>query len=748
MVRAAGTYGRISKVYRAPADFDPNARPAWLLSEKLGDHRWEILTSNPTVRKLPQNRFINFDVCVAPDRLLTHPSLERDLSTIKLMVYAELSPGGMLKAEQAIVHRARMYMQFVRWRLNNHLFQNRDLTPEWLEELKRNLNERGVARLVPSADRIRHYADEVFAGTRRRPVVGEKDREYIDVNEVLFSTGFSSTYHLDEPGLAALRELTDQLGVNKPKNRAFDQGYRLKNKGRSESTFASFLSVVPMLWTHRKILEHDPIQFQPFAGKSALKVAAAFGTPTGRTQTIQSELICSLVERSLSWVLDYSPTLIAFRDAMEGVHRTAASQGKPITVNEAIAITKASFTFPPSTLNTPWPIGNHFGPDRWNDISKSVEAVVYRYLPVACMIVIAAFSARRKDEILSLVRGCCARRDSMSHLTAYIGKLKIIDKIPVPESVVRAVEVLETLGYNVPNFIFDFDNGFAQVDGVKRRVTKFDLMRNLSKFSELLNIVDGEGKIWRPKPHQFRRFFAVIYFNRFRFPHLTALSVFLRHNNLEVTRRYVTERHRGEFIEEPDPLVAAANLGRAQDFFDEEQEFISSRLTLVLNGQEEIGGWGGEAIKRRLDVLVADARARLELASGQDLPKLTLETLINELAGGLRLEPHGSGHGYCKCTHRSEDIGVAACIGLGRASGLAANKIVGPLPAFASDEVCSTCPHHVQFCENESYWNQMWREADLRLGDTESIIMRSHLEERKALSDVHLKRWFRRGHDE
>jgi hypothetical protein len=679
--------------------------------------------------------------------MLTDPTMERDLKTLKMMLHAELSPGGALKAEQAIVQRARMYIHFVRWRLNNDLFGNSDLTPQWLDQLRHDLFERGIARLIPSAARIKAYAEEVYANTRQRPTFLEKGREFIDVNQVLRNIGFSSTYHLDEPGLSELRDLTQRLGVDISKNRAFEADYKLREQGKTESAFATFLSVVPMLWTHRQILHHDPIEFNPFGGHSGFKVAKTLGTPTGRTKTVHSELVCSLIEKSLCWVLEYSPTLLAFRDAVEGTHRAAALRGAPITPAEAIARAKSSFQFPECTASTPWPIGEHFGPDRWNDVSRSVEAVIYRYLPVASMIVIAAFSARRKDEVLSLTRGCCKRGDGIHYLTSYIGKLKIVDRVPVPESVVKAVEVLEALGISSPPFLFGFDNGLAEVENVKRRVTKFNLSRNLSKFAEFLNLgTDDTGAAWLPKPHQFRRFFAVVYFNRYRFPHLTALSVFLRHNNLEVTRRYVTESHRGHFIEAPNPKLAAENLVRSQDFYDEEQEFISSRLARVADGKEELGGWGGEAIKRRLGALVKDAMARLEITSEGELPKSTLQSLIAQLAGTLRLEPQGAGHGYCKCTHRSEDIGVATCIGLAKEAGLAVTEIVSPLPAFSSDEVCSTCPHHVQFPENRSYWDTMWREADQRLGAATSPVMRRHLNARKTLSADHLDLWFKK-HD-
>src|SRR5690606_9590607 len=92
----------------------------------------------------------------------------------------------------------------------------------------------------------------------------------------------------------------------------------------------------------------------------------------------------------------------------------------------------------------PWPIHPaYFEAARGGRTRPSLRTVLYEYLLIACVIVIAAFSARRHDEIDSLREDCITETDVGILMRSYIEKtIQDIEEIPVPYSVKAAVDVL------------------------------------------------------------------------------------------------------------------------------------------------------------------------------------------------------------------------------------------------------------------------------------------------------------------
>src|SRR5690606_15458159 len=104
--------------------------------------------------------------------------------------------------------------------------------------------------------------------------------------------------------------------------------------------------------------------------------------------------------------------------------------------------------FEPTTTSdhpgSPWPIHPaYFEANRGERTRPSLRTVLYEYLLIASVIVIAAFSARRRDEIDSLRDDCIIETDVGILLRSYIEKtVRDFDEIPVPYSVKAAVNVL------------------------------------------------------------------------------------------------------------------------------------------------------------------------------------------------------------------------------------------------------------------------------------------------------------------
>lgn len=324
---------------------------------------------------------------------------------------------------------------------------------------------------------------------------------------------------------------------------------------------------------------------------------------------------------------------------------------------------------------------------------------------------IAAFSARRHDEIDSLRDDCITETEVGILLRSYIEKtIRDLDSIPVPYSVKVAVDVLLWLSEARRNrtgerWIVAFDEMLpvrtgkfeVQPEEVERS-GKVQIYRALERFSAFVETPPlKDGTHWVPRPHQFRRWFGVTYYNRYRFPQLLTLAHFYRHNDPNQTRRYITERNYGGFIEEKDETRARE---RFNAFNKAGEEFRQERFLAVAEGKETMTGFGGEFLKRELDRRVSAYSDRLEI--GDDRAKeMTLIEAIAPLVKATKLEPNEQGHSYCKCGPSQLDLAQAECVKVGQHYEGGIQD--GPNPAYACDEVCGGCAHNVCFDENERY---------------------------------------------
>jgi hypothetical protein len=175
-------------------------------------------------------------------------------------------------------------------------------------------------------------------------------------------------------------------------------------------------------------------------------------------------------------------------------------------------------------------------------------------LPAACAIIILVFTARRKSEVETLQDDCLLTDDGgRAWLNTWIAKtIMDFDQIPIPQSVVKAVEVLLDLSESArkagagTGWIFDF------LDPSTNRRTCFDIRTAIHLFVDYIDVPPTEDGPWTVTPHQFRRFFAYIYHYHYKYASLTALSFFLRHFDEEMTRRYVTEETHGDMLVEKE----------------------------------------------------------------------------------------------------------------------------------------------------------------------------------------------------
>ncbi|NEI04829.1 MULTISPECIES: hypothetical protein [Rhizobium] len=169
-----------------------------------------------------------------------------------------------------------------------------------------------------------------------------------------------------------------------------------------------------------------------------------------------------------------------------------------------------------------------------------------RRLSLACFIIIASFTGRRLSEILLLLRNCLAGNDGRGWWLQSV----ILKKgsphyawIPVPRLVARAIQLLHRVGTHL-TAATETDLLFSCHDFYLGRQVKLRPHIFLNKFAADEGLANyktetGDDAVWHWQTRQFRRFFAVIFLYRFG-GSLEALSHALRHDNLHITRGYLS----------------------------------------------------------------------------------------------------------------------------------------------------------------------------------------------------------------
>ncbi|OYT93516.1 MAG: hypothetical protein CFE43_01940 [Burkholderiales bacterium PBB3] len=364
----------------------------------------------------------------------------------------------------------------------------------------------------------------------------------------------------------------------------------------------------------RRKIDADSIDFKPFA-QGAARVAAVKGVGTERTPTPPPKLALHLFEHAARRVFSYDESAIGTMD--------------------------------------------------W--------ATVLR-LATACWILIAGFSARRDDEIDDLRFGCTSGDASSGYwLDTYIGKtLQTNEFIPVPTLVVKAVEVLSSVsamarGQTGTNNLFQW----IDPDGQLRKI---DVGRHIDDFAAEvqmpLHTPQGEApSAWHWHPHQFRRFFAILYFYRFEGATIETLAHFLRHFDLEMTKRYVTQ----------DPEAAAL-------WTEVEWGYMGHVARSIVSGERAVAGGAGAHLKRAAKRLIDTFRRKLQIVS-PDRVGASLTLLMQRRGMVLTPKPWVT----CTCPQTSSAAATASC----RRESSADIQAVGPNFAQAGPTVCSYCPHGI-----------------------------------------------------
>lgn len=589
---------------------DKNRRASWLWSAYKAP-RWKVSNTHDSERTAS----IDFD-CILPDgrSLLDAPRL---IATVKEYAWWLRDPRFSRiddAATHALMVRNMIYLAHAVSLRGLHSFAH--LQPYDVETLVEDCRF-GVVALTRASERLR-------AGALRLREEADQQSHWEGLPEYIYSVSGVRQGRIHTSALlqlcnlpsglrvtgevsAVIGEIANAAGLRSSTGKMIDVvEVRQERKPLTVQTLQRWLDPLEQLYAMRRRIQADAISFRPFP-QGAARIAAVKGIATEPTPVPPPKLILHLLEGSVRIIAD----------AVE-------PQG-------VAAVERAA---------------------------------------TACWIVIAAFSARRDGEINELESDCLLGDDESGWwVRFYIEKtLQRSDSLPVPAIVARAVETLQRISAAArattgSALIFQW----KAPDG---SIVSLDCGRRLDRFAAEVGVPghgDGPDRSvpWHWHPHQFRRFFAVLYFYRFEGATIEALSHHLRHFNLEMTRHYITK----------DPEVAA--------MWTDVRWNYEGRVALSVASGTAVAGSAGDRL-RKVAQRIRDALARkLHVVDPNHLGS-ALALVMRRQGMVLTPKPWVT----CTCPTTRDAARTAACRRRARA-----DDPSGPDFAHAGPTVCGDCPH-------------------------------------------------------
>lgn len=562
-------------------------QPAWLKSSYLSK-RWIVTNVGDQPDEL-----IRFDIRFANGESIDdYPHL---LDTVRRIGFG-IRTGPLARTNSGAQQSSAVanLMTLVRWMIANHITRFSDIRSIDIEDYTA-LAAHGIAAIVDAKAILEQHLTELVtqagfdeedtADVRLQKAIAvfphrfanDKKKLTMDrlaiLQEVGLDTIMSSNRGLE---LALMMDAIEkQCGfephlARRTQTRALKQTDETDDPNITIDSIRRLLMSFQLLYEHRRYLR-DAIQFPPFPTTGPIAVAQTLGRKPERTPTIPITQGAAIIERSIRWVLDYAPMILEVRDQRDKLNEFSTKRASTKQIASVFCR-----EWPMGLPGSPFPLIPNFQPGGSDEpIDEVLDAVALRggvplhtaicYLMTACAIVIAAFSARRAAEILGLKEGCIQRDDDGNHwLNIFIHKtLMVEDQIPVPNVVANAVAVLEQISAkarrstNTP-YLFQYHvPGLGKTLGLDSDgFPVFRLTLYFRRFGYFLDVPElPDGTRWGFRPHQFRRFFAILYIWVYELGDWGALSHHLRHRDLEMTRRYASDIELGH-------ILAVANKGR------------------------------------------------------------------------------------------------------------------------------------------------------------------------------------------
>lgn len=362
-----------------------------------------------------------------------------------------------------------------------------------------------------------------------------------------------------------------------------------------------------------------------------------------KTRNIPRKVFYRLMDEAIRWVLDYSDDLLAFqaqavsqyRDyvancrsqkkhaSIEGKQHYAskkmtewfksnrpavfpyrinaiekATQAKVVAIDPAIVADARALRDQGLALRE---IGHRMGVSkatahRWVNYTPplqgtSLQRAINTHLVSACLLVIFAFTARRKDEVMGLDVGCIEELNGSYFITVNQEKKNQGERpLPTTKLVAMAVALLEKIGADARSALGS--SKLLKLSSMVSNVTQ-DAWPDFNDFCEYCGIeaLDDEGHHYSFADHQFRRFLAMTYYYRYDEPDLPTLTWFLGHEDTEMTMAYIQD-------EDGQWAFKSVKNERIIDLVEEE---FKAGTSVVSDELEELFGQIDGQVESRID---------------------------------------------------------------------------------------------------------------------------------------------------
>lgn len=374
------------------------------------------------------------------------------------------------------------------------------------------------------------------------------------------------------------------------------------------------------LWLYRDRVA-DGLSFDPSRGDIA-KHIKRWGKPIEGTRTLPVDYTCNLVGMAFNWLYEYGPMLA-------NVQRALANQPTKKAAREEY-LKKTLTDFNLDAASRGWPIRLQTTRDKAKQDHFSWFVATGTYLPVACFVLCAIFTARRMTELVSLVFERLQGDAKTGYwFTSYVGKRAKYDAFPCSSSVADSIRALAYL---------------MELRGVDKNEPVFSAIRGEGRLSQRLrNALAGFGRLvksedgddWQLAPHQFRKVFALIYRWRYDHPSLIALSVYFGHVNPRHIRPYIDSKE------------------WKRDNLEAGKQFTLAKLRDIAHGKVKPKGIFGKTLERA----VARALSQVELADESEQL-----TVLTQLIERRQLDLRATLWGYCGVRSVHSNLRRAACV--------------------------------------------------------------------------------------
>lgn len=580
-------------------------RASWLLSDYRAD---EWVVTDASGRRVT----IDFACPFADGTTLTDPENRDVLATVK--AYArEVRQGPYECTSHASVQAQLVHslMYTLGWMRRNHIRRFSQFKTSDIRIFLRDAPY-GIEAVTDAANRLGGFLQTIDEDTVRLLTrkTGYAKRTF-DVSALLKAAGITPAVQKEGRIAWVIARQSQRLGLRVPvsRRRFLNEGLPEREVLKAEA-MRRILRPLEDIYRMRRRIEGDTITFLPFKdGASA--TAHRLGDIVGRTPTVPAQQALHLIDQSIRWVVDISDEVLKARQrAYRGGKLVGVPNLPDISLNDAL-----------------------------------------RFVGIAAYVVIFAFTARRRVEVITLEAGAVSEDAEGLWLTSYIAKtLQEVGRTPCPEIVRAAVDRLERLNTTPlqPSERRILDRFCGAKPGTSYRIN-LEALDDFATYAKVPLLPDGSK--WHFTPHQFRRFFALVYFWQWSLGDLPSLAHHLRHTNLDMTERYLREAEAGAIM---------ADTGRY---------FTHEVLTDVVMRGRTLQGQAGDRIADLARKIVLLDRERI---SGR------IERLIQRTGVIFKPTPYA----FCACP-TDRETSSAAC---------RAEPGVGPDTAGITADACSGCP--------------------------------------------------------